>query len=382
MAVSTKNRLAFIDLLRGWALIVMIEVHVFNAFIMPVLKTTSWFHVLNFINGLVAPSFTCISGFVFIIASQRKLESFRTYGPAFWKQLGRIGLVWGIGYFLHLPFFSFHRVITETTAEGWLLFYQVDILQCIAFGLFVLFLSRLLIRNNRAYRTFLLTGGLFVAAAAMFVYDYDFLNWVPAPMAAYINNRHYSLFPLFPWLAFMLFGGYFASGYIQAREQKKEKEFIIRFSLAGALLLAVCFLGIELQSGIHFVSIRIEANPLFFFERLAIVMVLLAACWFYAGYRTTEKSFVLDVGRESLLVYTAHLLVIYGRFWNDRSPDYYYGGTFSIPECIGSTFVLIVTMVGTARVWGWLKKDHGPLARVMFFMFIATVILVFMTRQM
>ena len=118
----------------------------------------------------------------------------------------------------------------------------------------------------------------------MFVYDYDFLNWVPAPMAAYINNRHYSLFPLFPWLAFMLFGGYFASGYIQAREQKKEKEFIILFSLAGALLLAVCFLGIELQSGIHFISIRIEANPLFFFERLAIVMVLLAACWFYAGY--------------------------------------------------------------------------------------------------
>jgi len=38
MAVSTKNRLAFIDLLRGWALLVMIEVHVFNTFILPVLK--------------------------------------------------------------------------------------------------------------------------------------------------------------------------------------------------------------------------------------------------------------------------------------------------------------------------------------------------------
>jgi len=38
MATPAKNRLAFIDLLRGWALIVMIEVHVFNAFIMPALK--------------------------------------------------------------------------------------------------------------------------------------------------------------------------------------------------------------------------------------------------------------------------------------------------------------------------------------------------------
>jgi uncharacterized membrane protein len=382
MATPAKNRLAFIDLLRGWALIVMIEVHVFNALILPAFKTTSWFHYLNFINGLVAPSFTFISGFVFIIASQRKLESFRTYGPAFWKQIGRIGLVWGIGYFLHLPFFSFHRMITETTEEGWLLFYQVDILQCIAFGLFVLFLSRLLIRNNRTYRMFLLTGGLFVVAATVFVYDYDFLNWIPAPIAAYINNRHYSLFPVFPWLAFMLFGGYFASGYNDAREQKKEKEFIVRFTLIGVFLLAVCLMGLELQTLIHSFSINFTANPLFFLERLAIVMVLLAACWFYADIRKTGKSVVLDVGRESLMVYTAHLLVIYGRFWNDRSPDFYYGGTFGVLECITGTLALIGTMIGAAIVWGWLKKDHGPLARVMFIMFMATVISVFLTRQM
>ncbi len=149
---ASKSRLAFIDLLRGWALLVMIEVHVFNAFILPEMKMTSWFHALNFVNGLVAPSFTCISGFVFLLASQKKLESFRTYGSAFWKQLGRIGLIWIVGYFLHLPFFSFHRMMTETTEAGWLSFYQSDVLHCIAFGLLILFLFRLLIRNNRIYQ--------------------------------------------------------------------------------------------------------------------------------------------------------------------------------------------------------------------------------------
>jgi uncharacterized membrane protein len=382
MAAPAKNRLAFIDLLRGWALMVMIEVHVFNSCILPALKTTSWFNVLNFINGLVAPSFIFISGFVFLIASQRKLESFRTYGSAFWKQLGRIGLVWGIGYFLHLPFFSFRRMITDTTEDGWLQFYQVDVLHCIAFGLLVLFISRLLIKNGKVYRTFLFAGGLFVVIGAMFVSNYDFLKWIPAPFAAYINNRHYSLFPLFPWLAFMLFGGYFASRYIDAREQKKEKEFILRFALAGAFLLTAFFIGMELQARIHFVSLDIAANPLFFIERLAIVMVLLATCWFYADFRKTEKSVVLDVGRESLMVYTAHLLVIYGRFWNDRSPDFYYGGTFGVTECFAGTIALIVIMIGAAMLWGWLKKDHVPLARMMFFMFMATVILMFLTRQM
>ncbi len=382
MSAPDKNRLAFIDLLRGWAIIIMIEVHVFNTFILPVLKTTSWYNVLNFINGLVAPSFTFISGFVFLIASNRKLESFRTYGPAFWKQIRRISLIWSIGYFLHLPFFSFHRMITDTTKEGWLLFYQVDILQCIAFGLLLLFISRLLIRNSQAYRIFLFIGGVFVIIATMFVCDYDFLNWIPAPIAAYINSRHYSLFPLFPWLAFILFGGYFASRYIDAREQKKEKIFISHFALIGVFILTVCIIGTGLNFCVPFGSSDIKANPIFFFERLAIVMILLAVCWFYANYRKTEKSFVLDTGKESLMVYTAHLLVIYGRFWNDRSPDFYFGGTFNVAECAASTIALMMIMIGAAILWGWLKKNHLPLARVMFFMFVATVISIFMTRWM
>jgi len=378
MATPTKNRLAFIDLLRGWALLVMIEVHVFNTFILPVLKTTSWFHILNFINGLVAPSFIFISGFVFLIASQRKLESFRTYGSAFWKQLGRIGLVWSIGYFLHLPFFSFRRIITDTTEEGWLSFYQVDVLHCIAFGLLVLFISRLLIKNARTYRIFLFTSGLLVVFATIFVWNFDFLNWIPAPISAYINNQHYSLFPLFPWLAFMLFGGYFASGYIDAREQKNERKFILRFALTGAILFVVCLIGMELQASVQIVSIEIRANPLFFLERLGIVMLLLSICWFYTDYRKTEKSFVLDVGRESLMVYTAHLLVIYGRFWNERSLAFYYGMTSSVAKCIVSTLALAVIMIDAAIAWGWMKRNHLPLARMMFFMFVVTVLLMFL----
>jgi uncharacterized membrane protein len=150
--MASHSRLAFIDLLRGWALLVMIEVHVFNGFLLPHFRATSWFHVLNFINGLVAPSFIFISGFVFLLASQKKLESFRTFGLTFWKQLGRIGLIWIVGYSLHLPFFSFHRAITEATEAQWLSFYQSDVLHCIAFGLLILFFSRLLIRNDRNTR--------------------------------------------------------------------------------------------------------------------------------------------------------------------------------------------------------------------------------------
>jgi uncharacterized membrane protein len=371
--MASHSRLAFIDLLRGWALLVMIEVHVFNAFLLPHFRATSWFHMLNFINGLVAPSFIFISGFVFLLASQKKLESFRTFGLAFWKQLGRIGLVWIVGYSLHLPFFSFQRAITEATEAQWLSFYQSDVLHCIAFGLLTLFLSRLLIRNDRAYRAFLFSSGIFVVLATMFLWDIDFNTLIPAPLAAYLNGKHYSLFPLFPWTAFMFFGGYFASGYIQAREQQKEKDFILRFALIGAILFMISVIGGELPVHFHIGSDDVRANPFFFFDRLGIVMLLLTSCWFYADYRKTQKSFVLDVSRESLMVYAAHLLVIYGRFWNEQSLWFYHGKSFEVWECIAGTFVLIIVMISAAMMWGWLKRNHPPLARVSFWMFSGTI---------
>jgi uncharacterized membrane protein len=373
MPLPQKSRLAFIDLLRGWAILVMVEVHVFNAFIVPELRSASWFHALNFINGLVAPSFTFISGFVFLLASQKKLESFRTYGSAFWKQIWRIGMIWVTGYFLHLPFFSLHRTITETTEKGWLSFYQSDVLHCIAFGLLFLFLSRLMIKKDRAYRIFLLISGFAVQLASLFIWDIDFLMWLPAPLAAYLNSQHYSLFPLFPWLAFMLFGGYFAAGYIKAREEQKEKEYILHFALLGAVLFAVCTVAREVMIGFPVGSQDVRANPLFFFERMGIVILLLTLCWFYAEVRKTEKSFVLDVSRESLMVYAAHLLVIYGQFWHEHSLAFYYGKTFGVAECLLATAALLFLMITAALVWGWLKRSHLPLARTMFFMFAVTV---------
>jgi uncharacterized membrane protein len=375
-----KSRLAFIDLLRGWALLVMIEVHVFNAFIFPELKLTSWYHSLNFVNGLVAPSFTFISGFVFLLASRKKLDSFRTYRNDFWRQTGRITLIWLTGYALHLPFYSFRKSMYDSTREQLLSFYQSDVLHCIAFGLLILFLLRLLIKKDRIYSMVLLSTGLFVVLTTPLIWMYDFTQWVPAPVAAYMNSRHYSLFPLFPWLAFMLFGGYLASAYITAREEQREKKFIVRIAAAGIVIAAVCAAEREFIDWIPFGVLDVRANPFFFFERMGIVTALLALCWFYADYRKTQKSTVLDVSRESLMVYAAHLMVIYGRFWEDKSLAFRYGGTWRIPECTAGTVVLMLIMIAAAGAWGWLKRRHGPLAKIFFWIFTGTLTIMFLTK--
>ena len=65
------GRLLFVDWLRAWALLVMIETHVFNAFLDTPLRLTGWFGNLNFLNGLVAPSFLFVLGFVFLVAAEK-----------------------------------------------------------------------------------------------------------------------------------------------------------------------------------------------------------------------------------------------------------------------------------------------------------------------
>ncbi len=99
---SPSSRLLFLDWLRAWALLVMVETHVSNAFLSSEIRAAGWFGALNFFNGLVAPSFLFVSGFVFLVAAQKRLEELRRLGRPFWRQVGRVGMVWAIGYLMHL----------------------------------------------------------------------------------------------------------------------------------------------------------------------------------------------------------------------------------------------------------------------------------------
>ena len=266
-----KSRLVFVDLLRGWATIVMIEVHVFNAFIIPSLKSTDWYNILNYINGIVAPTFIFVAGFVFVYVSERKIEDFRNYGRLFWRQIYRIAQIWAVGYLLHLPYFSWARMMHEASQDDWLKFYQSDVLNCIAAGLLFVFLARVWIKSNDIYRWFLLLVCLFIAFVSPFIWDIDFNRHIPAQLGAYFNGQHYSGFPLFLWLSFMMAGGYLAMDYLKARQANDEKGFLRRIGIAGVVMIFGGRFGAILPSYIAHASTDARVNPFFFFERLGVV---------------------------------------------------------------------------------------------------------------
>ena len=162
MVLKEKVRYTFIDLLRGWAILIMIEVHVFNAFLLPELKQTDWFDVLTFINGLVAPAFLFVSGFAFAVSSNSKLDEMRKLKFSFWKKLWRYISIILIGYVLHLPFITLSKIINHATPEQLQQFFAVDVLQCIGVGLLVLFALRLIIHSDKIYHYSLIGLTIFV----------------------------------------------------------------------------------------------------------------------------------------------------------------------------------------------------------------------------
>ena len=358
--MKEKIRYTFIDLLRGWAIILMIEPHVFNTFLLPELKLTGWFSVVSFINGLIAPAFLFVSGFVFEISSGSKLEEMRKFKLPFWKKLWRIISIILIGYALHLPFKSLSKIISKSTPEQIQSFFAVDVLQCIGVGLLVLFVLRLIIRSDKIYHYSLIGLTIVVMVVSPIFWKTEFTNYLHPVFANYLNRLNGSLFPVFPWINFILVGAIFAKYFLDAASNGKEVKFIKATTFTGIIML---FSGHLFYSGLFPDSLTsILPNPVFFVERLGYVLVFATLCWYFNNWRNVTKSFVLDASRESLLIYWLHLLVIYSSMFGGKSLANSLGPNLNLVECIGVTLVLMVLMVLVAKLWSWTKMKFPKYA--------------------
>ncbi len=371
--MKEKVRYISADLLRGIVIIIMIEVHVFNAFLLPELKQTGWFSVLNFINGLVAPSFLFVSGFAFQVSSGGKLDEMRKLGKAFWKKMMRIFQIIVIGYALHLPYYSFSKIVYKSTPQQLQSFFAVDVLQCIGIGLLFLFFTRLLIKSDKAYHYFLITSMVVVTIISPLLWKIDFNQYVHPLVGNYFNRLNGSLFPLFPWLNFLLAGGIFAKYFVDARERNEEEKFIKNITIAG---VAVLLFGHLFYSGLFPKTLTsILPNPVFFLERLGYIFVLFYLCWLVDRKTNAKNSFIMDASRESLLIYWLHLIIIYGVFWGGKSLASIIGMTMNVIEAIGATIILIALMILAAKLWGLAKKKY-PKRTSLFIKAAVTVLLV------
>ena len=375
-----KPRYVYIDLLRGWAVLVMIETHVTNTFLIPAVRLQPWFGTLNFINGIVAPSFLFVAGYSFAIVGQRKWNDYLSINGVFWKQVGRILQIWAVGYALHLPFFSFNKLAFLIGWDEWRSFWPVDVLQCIAVSLLFMLLLVMIARSHRVFLVLLCLGGCAVAFASPAMSTMNVDGMLSLPFSNYINSLHGSLFPVFPWMSFVLFGGATGQLFAFLKAKMPEGKFFMRVFAVGIALIVLSIIANIQPVKIFPHHDFWGASPEFLFVRLGIVLMILSTLWLWERTARSARSIVSLLGSESLVTYTGHLLVIYGLFIKGDSLAIIIGATRSVPEVLGMTILLIGAMAGIAYVWNSLKKKSMLYARVLQYSILAVVLFVFFTK--
>lgn len=382
-AGSSPQRVQFVDLLRGWAVIVMIETHCVNGMLRPELRTTDVYSVLTYINGLVAPTFLFASGLAYALTTHRKLAEYLSFGRPLFKQLGRLLLILACGYLLHIPRFEYYHLRYEAGAEAWKEFFQADILHCIAVSLLLLQLLLLVLRSERRMYWAVALFTIGILAATPVLWSIDFWQFLPPVTAAYLNGLHYSLFPLFPWTAFLFSGALVGHFYVAARGRGDETSVGTMMRAAAGTGIALIILSFVLEKFELLVYSSVNywlTGPSFVLLRIGIVLLLLYGMFLYESRRGVRPASVVAlVGRQSLVVYVVHLTALYGKV-GSRSLVNVVGASFGPLEVLVTALVLLGAMIAIALAWDQIKKKSPRLKRAVQAVVAGALVLVFFVR--
>lgn len=381
---SPTTRCDWIDQLRGWAVLVMIEVHAFNTWLGPPPAVVP--PRLNFLNGLVAPSFLLCAGFSLVLSTFDSRGGVRPFGHT----LRRLGFILLCAYLMHAPGLSLADWTLLGTDRKYRGLFQIDVLQCVVYSLLILHgLARLL---RTPLRLALAAGALLIAvlAASSRVWAMDLASRLPLPFSGMVSGLPLppgpdgvaSLFPLLPWLAFPTLGVVLGTLYHRGRvllvsdattsaDAGDAKPRAALSEVAWLLALVIVALPAILwgrSAADTWLLARGYPDALLgplhnttlpsFAERAGWVCLLGALLGLVArlGLRS---SIMATLSSESLLVYLFHLFLIYGPL--QAGPVERLLGI--APQKVGwlgtSVLCLLVMAISTAvgMAWASVRKD-------------------------
>jgi hypothetical protein len=276
--------------------LVMVQGHVFETLLAPQARANALYQLQLAFHGSTAPGFLFASGFV--AGLPRAPLSLR----ASLRRARRLLFVLGVGYALQLPYFSLWKTLAAPRAE------LASLAACNALhAIAVTQLAVLALQWVAPRRWTQVAGVLAVAviAAGPEVWASGLSHRLPVGLAAYLDPAHGSLFPLFPFAAFVLAGT--VAGSVVGRQEPTRRR---RRALAwGVALLTVgAVLSWLLAGVVDFWGV----SPGYTALRLGGLLLLLAAVERVASPDGPGTRFLSLLGHETLLVYVLHLFLLYG----------------------------------------------------------------------
>lgn len=349
VTTGKKNRIIFIDLMRAFAVIQMVQGHTVDVLLSPELRTDEnlAYSIWLFMRGMTAPIFMFTAGTTFTYLFRLVQQPFEK-NPRVWKGIKRFALLIFIGYILRYPTTTIID-FSSVTESQWRIFFAVDVLHLIGFGiLFVLLLIYISEKTRTGDYVVFITAALMFFIPADSFNQIDWISFLPHPIASYFYTETGSQFPLFPWAGYVVLGGALGSFLAKNPLVFKSPGFSLVLTIIGVLLLFLSYIGNDIAILFGYSLDRSSTSLLTISFRLGFVLLLNALVSFISISVETIPRIIILVGRNTLLIYVVHLVILYGSAWN-RGLNHYWGNSLYAPQTISLALAMIVTM--TTMVW-------------------------------
>jgi uncharacterized membrane protein len=317
MTNAQRDRIDYLDWLRGFAVAGMFEVHCYDAWLGGAARQSTFFRWTQLSGTLPAPLFIFLSGvtFALITASMRRKGADPNRIAARTIRRGAEILALGLLF----------RVQEYVLGQPWAPrsdLARVDVLNLIGLAIMAMGVACWLVRGRIAGAFFALAIATAIAMLTPPLWTTWQPRWLPWYLESYINGVHNLgtpqpwLFPLFPWAAFAFAG--LAVGFFLFGDWAKE-HISLALAMVGVAGVAAFYISAWFDSRptqLYSVYDYWHTSPAFFLARVGIVMGVLFAgyAWCRWGLAGAGFSPLKQLGQTSLLVYWVHIEFVYGRF--------------------------------------------------------------------
>lgn len=336
-----RKRIHFIDALRAYAILMMLQGHFVDTLLAPVYRDEGHllFGAWKFMRGMTAPIFFTVTGLIFVFLL---LKAEKPGEPNLRVRRGirRAFFLIGVGYLLRL--FLPGLFVLQINAYFW----GVDVLHCIGLALLALIGAYVLAEKTGLPLPSLLA--VFGLTAFGLHYRLSGVDWtfLPMPLENYFTGGYHSTFTPIPWVGYTMLGG-IAGWHLHARPRWYSRPLSPLLFVAAGLWLhffsSKTWWNLYELSGIDLFHDLAYNN--FLFMRLGHVLLVLAV-FIWLDQLVRFPALFLKIGRETLTVYGVHYVLLYGT-WFGFGIYQWLGQTLGPWQCLfgASAFLLFFALL-------------------------------------
>lgn len=311
------GRIGFIDLMRAYAILMMVQGHLVHALLQPELRNPDnlIYNTWNFMRGITAPVFFFASGIIFtiLLLNQEKF-GVGIKNPRVSKGFKRTLILMGIGYLLQFDKYFLDFLQSGDFTDIYPLF-KSHVLHVIGIAISLILILYLILTKLNINHWFF----YFAVGNAIFLFHPDnlLINWfeiLPLPIANFLSKANGSMFTVIPWIGFSLFGASF--GMLYQRNPKLINSYlsfiivlitgVLTHFYSGAFLILIYEI-----TGWENLDYLARNNFLHF--RLGQVLIITGILGLISKVITLPK-IITKIGSETLGIYILHSVLIYGAF--------------------------------------------------------------------